>query len=114
LLFNLSCLFILPQPQNPNDLEAFKGKEDDNDLLQIFSVLKDELEKYFNGVDEEGQPKAGKQIKDKIDGYIKGFYGKDYETEFGATSTDIKSILERLTLSLKDEPNPGLGTLNRF
>ncbi|MDV3805232.1 ATP-dependent endonuclease [Elizabethkingia anophelis] len=94
--------------------EAFKGKENDNELLQIFSGLKDRLEEFFNENDDAGQPKVGKLIKDKIDGYIKGFYGNDYETEFGATSNDIKSILEKLTLSLKGETNPGLGTLNRL
>jgi len=96
--------------------EAFKGKEKDNDLVKIFSSLKTELENYFKGVDNLGQPKIteGKQIKDKIDGYIKSFYNKDSNTEFEATSNDIKSILEKLTLALKDEPNPGLGTLNRL
>jgi len=96
--------------------EAFKGKEKDNELVKIFSGLKDELENYFNGVDEAGQPKVteGKQIKDKIDNYIKSFYGKNNESEFESTSSDIKSILEKLTLSLKGEPNPGLGTLNRL
>ncbi len=96
--------------------EAFKGKEKDNDLIKIFSGLKEELENYFKGVDEAGQPKAteGKQIKDKIDDYIKSFYSKDNESEFESTSTDIKSILEKLTLTLKGEPNPGLGTLNRL
>jgi len=96
--------------------EAFKGKEKDNDLVQIFSSLKTDLENYFNGVDNTGQPKAteGKQIKDKIDGYIESFYGKNSKTEFEATSNDTKSILEKLTLSLKGEPNPGLGTLNRL
>lgn len=96
--------------------EAFKGKEKDNDLVKIFSGLKEDLENYFKGVDEAGQPKAteGKQIKDKIDSYIKSFYSKDNESEFESTSTDIKSILEKLTLTLKGEPNPGLGTLNRL
>lgn len=96
--------------------EAFRGKEKDNDLVKIFSGLKEELENYFKGVDEAGQPKAteGKQIKDKIDSYIKSFYSKDNESEFESTSTDIKSILEKLTLTLKGEPNPGLGTLNRL
>lgn len=105
--------------------EAFKGKENTNELVQIFSTLKTDLEKYFKGefeikvVDEDGaeemqKPQDGKQIKDKIDGYIKGFYGSSYETEFNASSNDIKSILEKLTLFLKDEPNPGLGTLNRL
>ena len=96
--------------------EAFKGKEKDNDLVKIFSGLKEELENYFKGINEAGQPKAteGKQIKDKIDSYIKSFYSKDNESEFESTSTDIKSILEKLTLTLKGEPNPGLGTLNRL
>ncbi|MGJ1335270.1 ATP-dependent nuclease [Sphingobacterium siyangense] len=105
--------------------EAFKGKETTNELVQIFSTLKTDLEKYFkgefeikilgeDGVETTQQPQDGKQIKDKIDGYIKGFYGNDYETEFNASSNDIKSILEKLTLFLKDEPNPGLGTLNRL
>lgn len=94
--------------------DAFKGKEDNNELLQIFSGLKTELESFFNEVNESGQPKVGKQIKDKIDSYIKSFYGKDYESEFEATSNDIKSILEKLTLTLKGEPYPGLGTLNRL
>lgn len=96
--------------------EAFKGKEKDNDLVKIFLGLKEELENYFKGIDEAGQPKAteGKQIKDKIDSYIKSFYSKDNESEFESTSTDIKSILEKLTLTLKGEPNPGLGTLNRL
>ena len=94
--------------------DAFKGKEENNELLNIFSGLKTELEKFFNENDEIGQPKVGKQIKDKIDEYVGDFYGKAYQTEFGATSNDIKSILEKLTLSLKNEPNPGLGTLNRL
>lgn len=96
--------------------EAFKGKEKDNDLIKIFSGLKEDLENFFKGVDNEGQPKAteGKQIKDKIDSYIKSFYNKNNESEFESTSTDIKSILEKLTLTLKGEPNPGLGTLNRL
>jgi putative ATP-dependent endonuclease of OLD family len=105
--------------------EAFKGKEKDNELLQIFSNLKTDLEKYFKGeyefekINEAGEkqkftPQEGKQIKDKIDSYIKSFYSKNNESEFESTTTDIKSILEKLTLTLKGEPNPGLGTLNRL
>lgn len=104
---------------------AFKGKEKEHELVKIFQSLSVELKNYFKGdfeiaiTDESGEaqiarPQEGKQIKDKIDGYIKGFYGSDYETDFKASTNDIKSILEKLTLFLKDEPNPGLGTLNRL
>ena len=104
---------------------AFKGKGEEHELVKIFESLSEELIKYFKGefeiktTNEAGEeqtikPQEGKQIKDKIDGYIKGFYGNDNETEFNSSSNDIKSILEKLTLFLKDEPNPGLGTLNRL
>lgn len=104
---------------------AFKGKEKEHELVKIFESLSEELKKYFKGefeiafTNEAGEeqslrPQEGRQIKDKIDGYIKGFYGSNYETDFKASSSDIKSILEKLSLFLKDEPNPGLGTLNRL
>lgn len=105
--------------------KAFKGKDNTHELVQIFYSISEELKKYFSGEFEvklinEAQeeqihrPQEGKQIKDKIDSYIKAFYGNDYESQFHATSNDIKSILEKLTLFLKDELNPGLGTLNRL
>ncbi len=104
---------------------AFKGNKGLNhELVFIYNKLKQDLEKYFKGEFEirpenevEGQisrPQEGKEIKDRIDGYIQSFYGKEYATEFEASSNDIKSILEKLTLNLKDELNPGLGTLNRL
>ncbi len=105
--------------------EAFKGKEKDHELVQIFETLSEELKKYFkgefeakptneDGEDETFKPQEGKQIKNKIDGYIKKLYSNNHEAEFKASSNDIKSILEKLSLTLKGEPNPGLGTLNRL
>ena len=104
---------------------AFKGKEKDHELVHVFENLSKELQKYFraeleirtkneDGVELVNKPIEGKRIKDKIDGYIKEFYGSNYEIEFNASSNDLKSILEKLTLSLKNESNPGLGTLNRL
>jgi putative ATP-dependent endonuclease of OLD family len=104
---------------------AFKGKDNDHELVIIFENLSKEIDKYFKGqfevstTNNEGEevkilPQEGKIIKDKIDGYIKGFYSNEYEAEFISSSNDIKSILEKLTLFLKDELNPGLGTLNRL
>ena len=92
--------------------EAFKGKEKDHELVVIFNEFNDNLKKYFKGELNENQ--EGKLIKDKIDGYIQQFYSKNHETEFETAKGEIKSILEKLTLTLKDEPNPGLGTLNRL
>jgi putative ATP-dependent endonuclease of OLD family len=91
---------------------AFKGKEKDHELVEIFNEFNENLKKYFKG--ELNENKEGKAIKDKIDDYIQQFYSKNHETEFETAKGEIKSILEKLTLTLKDEPNPGLGTLNRL
>lgn len=101
---------------------AFKGKERTHELVNIFNNFSEDLKKYFKGEFEllpEGggephRPEAGKKIKDKIDGHIKSFYSEEEESEFLATRSNIKPILEKLTLTLKDEENPGLGTLNRL
>ena len=105
--------------------EAFKGKEKSHELVEIFNNFNVDLKKYFkgefqvnrngaNGQPETITPEDGKKIKDKIDGYVKSFYSNEFETEFHASKGEIKSILEKLTLSLKDELNPGLGTMNRL
>ncbi|MDO9339702.1 MAG: AAA family ATPase [Bacteroidales bacterium] len=91
---------------------AFKGKEKDHELVEIFNEFNENLKKYFKG--ELNENKEGKAIKDKIDSYIQQFYSKNHETEFETAKGEIKSILEKLTLTLKDELNPGLGTLNRL
>jgi putative ATP-dependent endonuclease of OLD family len=104
---------------------AFKGRESNHELLTIFQNLSTELKRYFKGEfqaiesDQDGNeqttyPQHGKVIKDKIDKHIQSFYDPTYETGFDATGADLKSILERLSLSLLNEANPGLGSLNRL
>lgn len=104
---------------------AFKLSGNDHELVGIFMSLKVELQKYFKGelkmlyTDEFGKeqhffPKEGKTIKTKIDSYVRSFYGDDFETSFDAAPSDLKGILEMLSLKLLDETHPGLGTLNRL
>lgn len=102
--------------------EAFKGKEKTHELVGIFNNFSENLRKYFKGEFELPSanggdptlPQEGKKIKDKIDGHIQSFYSADQESDFLATRSNIKPILEKLTLTLKNEENPGLGTLNRL
>jgi putative ATP-dependent endonuclease of OLD family len=104
---------------------AFKVSGNDHELVGIFTGLREELKKYFkgefrteltneHGTPEEFFPEGGKLIKKKIDGYVKSFYGDDFETSFDAAPNDLKGILEMLSLKLLDEQHPGLGTLNRL
>lgn len=103
---------------------AFKDRNSDHELVKIFHDLNEELVKYFKGepievkndagVRETISPQDGKAIKDKIDTYIQSFYSRTHESNFDAVIADIKHILEKITLSLRGEINPGLGTLNRL
>lgn len=83
-------------------------KDTNHILVNDFNQVNNKVSDYF------GSNGGGKEIKNKIDSYIKGFYGQDKETLFRASNNDIKSILEKLSLSLKDEENVGLGTMNRL
>lgn len=56
----------------------------------------------------------GKELKDEVDRYIKSFSGSNKNSDIGVAEGSLKSILEKLELSIEDEINPGLGTLNRL
>ena len=105
--------------------KAFKNNQEDHELLNIFKEFNQALKEYFkgdfelvqkdeNGEEETIKPTEGKEIKDKVDNYIQSFYSPDHEVEFEAAKGELKSILEKLNLHLKDEEYPGLGTLNRL
>lgn len=99
--------------------EAFKGKDIDHHLVGLFKNFNDSVEKYFlgkNNKDEDlpDEELKGKELKREIDNYIKSFYDESKESAFGVKGDRLKNILEKLELSIKDEVNPGLGTLNRL
>jgi putative ATP-dependent endonuclease of OLD family len=96
--------------------EAFKGQEEDHHLVQALNIFNDAIESYFEGRDGDGEilrDEKGKELKDKIDDYIHSFYSEVINTEIKVAEGSLKKILEALELSLEDEINPGLGTLNR-
>lgn len=88
--------------------DIFKEKNIPHPLVEEFKNINSSIEDYFKKGSE------GADIKEKIDSYIKGFYGEEKESLFEASKNDIKSILEKLSLSLNDQKNVGLGTLNRL
>lgn len=88
--------------------DIFKEKEIPHPLVEEFKNINNSIENYFKDGAE------GADIKKKIDSYIKGFYGEEKESLFEASKNDIKSILEKLSMSLNGQKNVGLGTLNRL
>lgn len=99
--------------------EAFKGQDESHLLVKLFKDFNLSVEKYFEGKDIEDKElpksdKKGSDLKKEIDRLIRAFYDVSKESNFGVVGSTLKNILEKLELSLKDEINPGLGTLNRL
>lgn len=98
--------------------EAFKDRGDDHLLMGLLTQFNASIEKYFEGQDSSGAiiaDQLGKNLKESIDGYIAGLYGSDKKSELAVTErSQLKSLLEKLELSIRNETRPGLGTLNRL
>ncbi len=101
--------------------EAFNSDRENHILLDYLKKFNKAVENYFVGIDENGtllqrDNYKGKEIKEKIDLFIKSFFGDNKkESVFKITKKEeLKNILEKLDLLLKDYFNPGLGTLNRL
>jgi putative ATP-dependent endonuclease of the OLD family len=104
--------------------EAFKGNEESHYLVTLFNHFNLSIEKYFEAKKPKGDgseiiedidtDKRGKELKDKIDEFIHKLYDKAKNSKFSVSKGKLKNILEKLELSIEDEINPGLGTLNRL
>lgn len=103
--------------------EAFKGDEESHHLVKLFKRFNISIEKYFEAKepkdDESGSfveidDKKGKVLKDKIDEFIRELYDRTKYSKFSVSEGKLKNILEKLELSIENEINPGLGTLNRL
>lgn len=97
--------------------EAFKGRGNTHDLVTLFESFNTSIEKYFEGQNNTGgqlTDQKGRELKEEVDKFIKAFYDKSKESKFEVVDASLKNILEKLELTIKDEVNPGLGTLNRL
>lgn len=98
--------------------EAFKGHGDDHLLISHLKDFNGSIEKYFEGKDTAGKDikdQRGKELKSEIDTHIRSLYDSSKSTGLAVTERwQLKSLLEKLELSIRDEIGPGLGTLNRL
>ncbi|MCW5641531.1 MAG: AAA family ATPase [Rhodoferax sp.] len=98
--------------------DAFKNKSSNHVLLQLLAAFNGSIERYFDGTDEAGvliDDQLGKGLKDQIDAYIGSLYQPGAKTSLAVTERpQLRSLLEKLELSIQGETRPGLGTLNRL
>lgn len=87
--------------------KVFKGKNNTHELVDIFRKFSDEVTDYFK---TDGD-KDGKEITQRIDEFLKDFFGEIKNAQFSVTNQKLKNILETLRLTLEDG-RLGLGSHN--
>lgn len=123
----LKCTYLKPLRDAENELLAkknsrlakilsdhklFKNAKDEHPLIETFKTANKSVEDYFK--DNDGDESNKSQIKDIIDEFLKEFIEEDYSSKFDVSGTDIKQILERISLGIEGKNYLGLGTLNRI
>jgi len=96
--------------------ELFKNKSNvEHPFVKQFKELNKELESWFKDEKKENGDRSKKgEIKDKIDSFLKIFINDSKESKFSIGDPEIKNILEKISLTIEDGYNLGLGTMNRL
>lgn len=94
--------------------DLFKdGASGKDSFEKIISDANEKIEKWF--IDDTGGDHSNKsQIKDVIDTFLKAFLFDSYESNLSISDSNIKNILEKISIRIKDANNLGLGSMNRL
>lgn len=90
-----------------------EGADGKNTFEDIIAEANAKIENWFKE-DIGGASSNKSQIKDVIDAFIKTFLSDNYESELSISNSNIKSILEKISIGIKDAMNMGLGSMNRL
>ncbi len=96
--------------------ELLQEKDENNNphkFISVFEKANAEIEEWFEN-DDYGDKSPKKQIKDVIDGFLKMFIDESYASKFFLANPTMRNILERISISILESNNLGLGTLNRL
>jgi len=89
--------------------DTFKERGNGKSTFEsIFSNANDDIKKWFEEVED------GKQIKSVIDTFIHCFISDNMNSKLDIAPPQIRSILEKLSITIQDALNLGLGTQNRL
>ena len=82
---------------------------------EIIRTANSDIENWFIDTTQNTNGKTNKgQIKDIVDGFLKSFISPSSEANLSLANPDLKNILEKLSLQIISQPNPGLGSENRL
>jgi putative ATP-dependent endonuclease of OLD family len=89
-----------------------KQKGVEHEFETDFKEINKKIEDRFKGTDSD--KKYNELIKATIDNFLEKFIDKKTISLFSLGKTEIKNILEKLSLGIVDRSNLGLGTMNRL
>ena len=82
---------------------------------EIVKTANNDIENWFIDTAPNTNGKTNKeQIKDIVDGFLKSFISPSSEANLSLANPDLKNILEKLSLQIINQTNPGLGSENRL
>jgi putative ATP-dependent endonuclease of OLD family len=95
--------------------DLFKKQEQQHEFIDWFKEIDDRIKNWFEKSEANENGKSNKaQIKDVIDRFIKEFISDSFSSKLQLSDPDIKSILEKISLTIEGAKNLGLGTMNRL
>lgn len=96
--------------------ELFKDGADGNtQFVDYVSHANDSIRDWFDSDDKTNKTKSNKeQIKGVIDRFLGEFINNEAKSNFVISGSTIREILENISIEVKQQPNLGLGTLNRL
>lgn len=89
--------------------DTFKKGGTENSLTKKIDEFNEFVKDFFEKPENEGN-----QIKLVIDEFLSSFIQNEDKSSFSFSQKDLRNILSKLELGLKDITNPGLGSLNRL
>lgn len=90
-----------------------EGAEGKDTFEKIIADANAKIENWFKE-DFGGANSNKSQIKDVIDTFIRSFLSDNYESELSISDSNIKGILEKISIGIKGTMNMGLGSMNRL
>ena len=82
---------------------------------EIVKTANNDIENWFIDTAPNTNGKTNKeQIKDIVDGFLKSFISPSSEANLSLANPDLKNILEKISLQIISQTNPGLGSENRL
>ncbi len=90
-----------------------KVEDEPHELEAIAENANKSMQDWFMS-EKDGVNSSKAQIIDVIDGYIHDFINADFSSDVTLVEPEIKTILEKLSLGIREDRHLGLGTMNRL